>query len=110
MSQSGCTADTTEPYALQVIGDSMLPEFQDGNIIIVDPGVALYDGAYAVIDYGGEIIFSQYHQRGGRKWLEHLNPDTAAIELIPPYELKGVVVQRSNGRRKYLKHYEPPQT
>ena len=49
MSQTGCTADTTEPYALQVIGDSMTPEFEDGNIIIVDPGVALYNGAYAVI-------------------------------------------------------------
>ena len=108
MSKNGCTAETTEPFALQVIGDSMEPEFSDGNIIIIDPGVQLYDGAYAVIDYGGEIIFSQYHQRRGRHWLEHLNADTPPLELIPPYELKGVVVQKSNGRRQSLKHYDIP--
>lgn len=108
MSQSGCTSEFTEPYALRVIGESMAPEFEDGNIIIVDPSVPLYDGAYAVIDYGGEIIFSQYRHYAQRQWLEYLNLDSPPIELRPPFEVKGVVVQKTTGRRKDHKHYDPP--
>lgn len=108
MSQSGCTADTTEPYALCVIGDTMLPEFEDGNIIIVDPGMHLYHTAFVVVDYGGEVIFSQYLIEGNRQWLEQLNQPHSRIELNTPFELKGVVVQKSNGRRKSLKHYAAP--
>lgn len=108
MSQSGCTSQFTEPFALRVIGDSMAPEFEDGNIIIVDPSVPLYDGAFAVIDYGGEIIFSQYRQRAKGHWLEYLNHDAPPLELHPPYTVKGVVVQKTNGRRKHHKYYDPP--
>jgi len=41
MEQTGCSSETTEPYALRVIGDSMSPEFEDGHIIVVDPGYPL---------------------------------------------------------------------
>ena len=109
MSQSGCSAQFTEPFALRVIGDSMAPEFEDGHIIIVDPGLPPYDGAFVVIDYGGEVIFSQYRRRADRHWLEYLNHDDRPIELLPPYDVKGVVIQRSTGRRRELKHYDPPQ-
>ena len=108
MSQGGCSAQFTEPFALRVIGDSMAPEFKDGNIIIIDPGLQPYDGAFVVIDYGGEVIFSQYHQRADRLWLEYLNSDERPLELLPPFEVKGVVIQRSSGRRRDLKHYDPP--
>ena len=38
-----------EPYALQVIGDEMSPEFSDGCIIIIDPsGQSEIDDAYVV--------------------------------------------------------------
>lgn len=109
MSQSGCTSQFTEPFALRVIGDSMSPEFEDGHIIIIDPGLSPYDGAFVVIDYGGEIIFSQYRRQANRQWLEYLNSDDRPIELLPPFSVKGVVIQRSTGRRRDLKHYEPPQ-
>ena len=48
MSQNGCTSEFTEPFALRVIGDSMAPEFEDGHIIILDPGLLPYDGAFVV--------------------------------------------------------------
>ena len=108
MQNSGCSAGTTEPYALRVIGDSMTPEFQDGNIIIVDPAVSACHEAFVVLDYGGEILFGQYRIDEGRHWLHYLNPEHDSIELVSAFELKGVVVQRSNGRRKDLKHYHYP--
>jgi phage repressor protein C with HTH and peptisase S24 domain len=106
MATSGCSAETTEPYALRVMGDSMSPEFDDGHIIIVDPAVPLSHEAYAVIDYSGEILFGQYRVDEGRQWLCYLNPDHESVELISKFDVKGVVIQRSTGRRKELKHYE----
>ena len=105
MSQNGCTAETTEPYALRVIGNSMSPEFENGHIIIVDPGVPVFHGAYAVVDNGGEILFGQYLIIEQRHWLHYLNADHEPVELMPNFQPKGVVVQRSTGRRKSLKHY-----
>ncbi|HEC11660.1 MAG TPA: S24 family peptidase [Acidiferrobacteraceae bacterium] len=106
MSQSGCSAENSEPYVLQVMGDSMEPEFKDGHVIIVDPGSPCKDGVYMVVDYGGEVIFGQYAVENGRKWLRYLNPDHKQIELIPPFEIKGVVIQRAGRRRRDHKHYD----
>ena len=106
MSQSGCSAGVTEPFALRVIGDSMAPEFNDGNIIIVDPGHPLVHGAYVVLEVAEEVYFGQYEQIDGDQRLRHLHPDFPVIPLQPGFTLKGVVVQRSTGRRKDLKHYE----
>ena len=108
MEQTGCSAEHTEPFALRVIGDSMLPEFEDGHIIIIDPGHPLVNGAYAVIEQDGEFFFAQYKRRDQRQWLHHLNPDFDDIELRPGFTLKGVVIQRSTGRRRDLKHYDYP--
>jgi DNA polymerase V len=105
---TGCCSDVTEPFALRVVGDSMAPEFQDGNIIIIDPGYPAVHGAFVVVDYGGEVIFARYAEEDGRRWLQFLNGDRP-VELIPPYEVKGVVVQRAGRRRKDRKHYAYPQ-
>lgn len=105
MTSSGCSAEHTEPFALRVMGDSMSPEFEDGHIIIIDPGVPICHLAYAVIDYGGEILFGQYRVDEGRRWLCYLNEEHQPVELISSFETKGVVIQRSTGRRKELKHY-----
>jgi phage repressor protein C with HTH and peptisase S24 domain len=103
MSQ-GCTA--SEPYALRVVGDSMLPEFKHGNIIIVDPAYPPCHEAYVVVNYGGEVLFGQFIVKGERRWIHYLNSDDPPLELIPPYEIKGVVIQRSTGRKKGIKHYD----
>jgi len=105
ISHTGCSATTTEPFALRVIGDSMQPEFHDGNIIIVDPGLPVYHLAFVVLDYGGEILFGQYRLQEGRQWLCYLNPEHESVELLSAFAVKGVITQRSTGRRKELKHY-----
>ena len=108
MEQTGCSSETTEPYALRVIGNSMSPEFEDGHIIIIDPGHPLVNGAYAVIEQNNEYFFAQYKRRGSSQWLHHLNSDTADIELEGSFTLKGVIIQRSTRRRKDTKHYDYP--
>jgi len=98
----GCTA--AEPFALRVIGDNMLPEFKDGQIIIVDPAYPPCHGAYVVVNYRGEYLFGQLIRDEHRQWLHYLNDEQATIELQQPFEFTGVVIQRG-GRRKDIKHY-----
>ena len=103
MADSGCSA--AEPYALRVIGDSMEPEFMDGHIIIVDPGMPAISGSYVVIDYDGETTFRQFIVDDEKKYLKALNDGYDAIELVSNYSVRGVVVQRAGKRRKETKHY-----
>jgi DNA polymerase V len=94
-----------EPFALQVLGDSMAPEFADGHIIIVDPAMPPVSGAYVVVDYGGETTFRQYVVEAGRKLLKALNPAYPPVEMVGPFTVRGVVVQRAGRRRKDHKSY-----
>ncbi|MCG6871126.1 MAG: S24 family peptidase [Gammaproteobacteria bacterium] len=105
-SQGGCSAEASEPYALRVLGDSMEPEFTHGQIIIVDPGEAPVEGAFVVIDYGGEVMFGRYESGARGYWLRYLNPEHTDVQLVPPFEVKGVITQRVGRRRKDRKYYE----
>ncbi|WP_455198569.1 S24 family peptidase [Kaarinaea lacus] len=106
MSHIGCSAGGLEPFVLKVIGDSMEPEFQDGNIIVVDPGFPLLNEVFAVLKNGEEILFGQYVQDETGTWLRYLNPAFDAVRLAPDFEVKGVVTQRNGRRRKDMKRYE----
>jgi DNA polymerase V len=108
MQEGGCSAEGMEPFALRVLGDSMLPEFEEGHIIVVDPGYPLVSGAFAVLDLEGEILFGQYIRRGAQQWLQYLNPAYGQRELTGPFRVKGVVTQRNTRRRKDTKHYDYP--
>jgi DNA polymerase V len=103
MMQNGCSA--LEPYALRVLGDSMAPEFPEGCVIIVDPGHAPKDGSYVIVEYAGDIYFRRLVIDGERRFLEPLNPKYGGFELVPPYTIRGGVVQRAGRRRAERKHY-----
>lgn len=84
----------------------MVPEFQDGHIIIVDPSHPLCDQAFVVLEYQGEIHFGLYREKAhAHPELIQLKHEDEPLVLHDPFELKGVVVQRSSGRRRNIKHY-----
>jgi SOS-response transcriptional repressor LexA len=95
-----------EPYALMVLGDSMLPEFVEGEIIVVEPEGVARDGSYVVAWANEEYIFRQLANRDGG-WL--LRPLNATYENIPIDNLdaiKGVVIMKKQpGRRREAKSY-----
>jgi DNA polymerase V len=99
------SCSTLEPYALRVLGDSMEPEFADGCVIIVDPAYVPRDGAYVIVEYAGDLFFRQLVYDGERRFLKPLNPKYGCFELVPPYTIRGGVVQRV-GRRTERKHYD----
>ena len=102
----GCSA--AEPYALQVLGDSMEPEFCHGHVVIIDPGMPARHGAYVVIEYQGETSLRQFLVEEDKRLIRAINVRYPTIELIDEYKIHGIVVQRSGRRRKDIKHYTGP--
>ena len=45
-----------EPFALQVLDDSMAPDLPAGAVVIVDPGEPAEDGSLVVLEQGGEVL------------------------------------------------------
>lgn len=48
-------------FALRVVGNSMFPEFLEGDIIVVDPGIEPASGDYAIVKVNDEVTFKQIH-------------------------------------------------
>lgn len=102
----GCTSKAS--FALQVLGDSMEPEFLDGVIIIIDPNHPATHETYVVADYDGETTFRQFVIRDEKKYLVALNDNYPDIEIINELTIRGVITQRARSRRhgfKKSKHY-----
>lgn len=94
-----------EPFALQVLGDSMAPEFWDGCIVVIEPAHSAPDEAYVVAEVAGEVILRQLVREGERRFLRPLNASYPTVEWGPSYTLRGIVVQRAGTRRVHRKHY-----
>jgi DNA polymerase V len=103
---SACS--TGEPYALMVLGDSMEPEFLDGEIIVVEPEGIAKDGAYVVAWANDEYIFRQLVLHAEGWMLKPLNPLYPNIPVDDIKEtVKGVVVlKKKPGRRREAKRYD----
>ncbi|MEG9430719.1 LexA family protein [Terriglobus sp. ADX1] len=66
-------------FALRVRGESMMPEFREGDIVVIDPEIAPQPEDFVVgKDQGGEATFKRYHRRG-------VDPNTGNIrfDLVP---------------------------
>ncbi|MBK7590635.1 MAG: S24 family peptidase [Betaproteobacteria bacterium] len=100
----GCSG--SESFALMVLGDSMAPEFVEGEIIVVEPDGHVDGGSYVIAQVAGEWIFRQL-VRGAAGWqLRPLNPAYPAVDLDDLTPVRGVVIQKSRpGRRRALKRY-----
>ena len=103
---SACHHRGSESCALMVLGDSMAPEFVEGEIIVVEPDGHVDGGSYVVAQVAGEWIFRQL-VRGAAGWqLRPLNPAYPVVDLDDLTPVRGVVIQKSRpGRRRALKRY-----
>lgn len=106
--ESNCSG--SELVALMVLGDSMQPEFIEGEILVIETGRPATDGSYVIAEVAKEdFIFRQLKRDAQGGWLLHalnpVHPDTAisGLEII-----KGVVIHKRNARsRKTVKFYVP---
>jgi SOS-response transcriptional repressor LexA len=101
---TGCAMQ--EPFALQVLGTDMEPEFPDKCIVIVEPTDRCRSGMYVFAEVAGVRWFRHY-LRGddGRERLIALNETFPDIDLTGlDWQVLGVVIQRNIRRR--IKRYE----
>ncbi|NTV94956.1 MAG: S24 family peptidase [Thiobacillus sp.] len=98
----------SEPYALMVLGDSMLPEFEEGWVIVIEPSGVAKDGSYVIAWANEEYIFRQLVKHADGWMLKPLNPLYPNIPIAGDLSaVKGVVVQKKKpGKRKESKFYE----
>ena len=82
-------------FVLRVRGESMLPDFREGDMIVIDPDLAPRSGDFvvAVVDDTGEATFKRYLKKKDGEVLMPLNPDYTPIVLQPGHRLVGKVVR-----------------
>ncbi len=107
LSDEPTTCTDAEPFALQVLDDSMEPEFKSGCIILIDPTGHATRGSFVVAEKPDEMLFRQLQQSESGWMLTPLNSNypvqATAADLS---EITGVVVQRAGVRRSYHKTYD----
>jgi DNA polymerase V len=106
MGGDGGSCAAGEPFALQVLGDDMEPEFEHGVIIVVDPEGVVENGCYVVAVVNEEYIFRQLvWDEDKRYFLKPLNDAYETVAIPNLQGVKGVVVQKAGRRRSERKHY-----
>ncbi len=112
MEELGACAEL-EPFALQVLGDSMEPEFPDQCIVIVEPAARVADGTYVMALVEGVRWFRQYRRDAAGERLVALNDLYPEIPLAGlDWKVEGLIVQRNlprdreRGIRRNVKKYK----
>lgn len=110
--ESAATGDNcsgNEMVALMVLGDSMEPEFSEGEIIVIEMGAPAREGTFVIAEVAKEdFIFRQLRRDDKGNWqlcaLNPAYPDTAIPGL---QNIKGVITHKKKpGSRKSVKYYE----
>ena len=97
---------SAEPFALMVLGDSMGPEFLEGEVILIEPEGLATDGSFVLAKLAGEWIFRQLAKHGDGWRLQALNAAYPPADIPDLDAVKGVIIQKSKpGRRRATKRY-----
>ncbi len=96
-------------FALEIKGDSMLPEFKAGDRVIIDPNVSPQPGDFVVAKNGDdEATFKKYRPRGinerGETVFElvPLNEDYPSMRSdATPIRIVGTMVEHRKYRRRF---------
>ena len=107
LAESSCSG--TEPFALQVLDDSMEPEFKKDCIIIVDASATVKHECYVMASVENGYIFRQLLIEGEQYFIVPLNEAYMHEKREVPFEaLEGVIVQQASpkGKRSERKRYD----
>lgn len=107
MMESSCSG--SEPFALQVLDDSMEPEFKKDCIIIIDTSATIKHECYVMALVENGYIFRQLLIEDEKYYIAPLNEVYMHEKReIAPDALEGVIVQQASpkGKRKDRKRYD----
>lgn len=106
---SGSNCSGNEMVALMVLGDSMEPEFAEGEILVIEMNRPATDGSFVIAEVAkDDFIFRQLKRDAQGWWLHALNPAYPDTGLAGLETIKGVVTHKRHPRsRKSVKYYVP---
>lgn len=105
--ESSCSG--SEPFALQVLDDSMEPEFKKDCIIIVDTSAMVEHECYVMASVENGYIFRQLLIEDDRYYITPLNEAYMHEKREISFDdLEGRIVQQAGatGKRKDRKRYD----
>ena len=105
--ESSCSG--TEPFALQVLDDSMEPEFKKVCIIIIDASATVKHECYVMASVENGYIFRQLLIEDDKYFIVPLNEAYMHEKREVAFEaLEGVIVQQASpkGKRSERKRYD----
>ncbi len=100
--EGSCSAK--EMFALQALGDSMLPEFKHGTLLVIDPEAAVKDGSFVIGKVNDEYILRQLRLDDGKFFLQPLNDLYETIQVNGIEDIIGLVVQQGSRKRNMKKY------
>jgi len=100
--EGSCSAK--EMFGLQALGDSMLPEFKHGTLLVVDPEAPVRDGSFVIGKIDDEYILRQLRIKEKEFFLQPLNDLYETVQIKGLEDVVGLVVQQGS-RRNNLKKY-----
>jgi SOS-response transcriptional repressor LexA len=95
-----------ESFALMVLGDAMAPEFEHGDIVVIEPDGLARDGSYVLAFCRNEWMLRRLARRDDGWCLQTLRAGDPVLSLPDLASVRGVVIQKSRpGRRRATKRY-----
>lgn len=102
------SCSSREKFALQVLDDSMEPEFKKGCIILIQPDAEAEHESYVLAMVENGYIFRQLLIENGQWFLSPLHEDYMHEKrTIEKQAIKGVIVSQAGtrGKRSDMKTY-----
>ena len=91
--------DVDADFVIPIKGDSMEPDYQDGDLVFIQTSVDLNDGVIGVFNYNGEAYIKQLVIDTEQSYLHSLNPAYKDMPITPETDFRiiGEVVDLYRG-------------
>ena len=80
--------DVDADFVIPIKGDSMEPDYQDGDLIFIQTSVDLNDGVIGVFNYNGEAYIKQLVIDTEQSYLHSLNPAYKDMTITPETDFR----------------------
>ena len=80
--------DVDADFVIPIKGDSMEPDYQDGDLIFIQTSVDLNDGVIGVFNYNGEAYIKQLVIDKEQAYLHSLNPEYKDMPIAPETDFR----------------------
>ena len=80
--------DIDADFVIPIKGDSMEPDYQDGDLVFIQTSVDLNDGVIGVFNYNGEAYIKQLVIDTEQAYLHSLNPEYKDMPITPETDFR----------------------